>query len=188
MQIVTEEQIKASVAQLETTISTLKVSQGEAESLQKQINSLLTEKKPLDEAMSKAEAAKIKTETAVENNAREIKRLQAELKSKDNDMKTLSSHISSSMSVYNASWQETVMETRSQLGKDANEYSDHKEQLRKNKEQFQKTSDLLGMIDGVRKDILLVGCHRFTRFISLQGHSGRMEVALWNGQHAHHQY
>ena len=151
-----EEQIKASVAQLETTISTLKVSQGEAESLQKQINSLLTEKKPLDEAMSKAEAAKIKTETAVENNAREIKRLQAELKSKDNDMKTLSSHISSSMSVYNASWQEAVMETRSQLEKDANEYSDHKEQLRKNKEQFQKTSDLLGMIDGLRKDILLL--------------------------------
>ena len=151
-----EEQIKASVEQLETTISTLKVSQGEAESLQKQINSLLTEKKPLDEAMSKAEAAKIKTETAVENNAREIKRLQAELKSKDNDMKTLSSHISSSMSVYNASWQETVMETRSQLEKDANEYSDHKEQLRKNKEQFQKTSDLLGMIDGLRKDILLL--------------------------------
>ena len=151
-----EEQIKAAVAQLETTISTLKVSQGEAESLQKQINSLLTEKKPLDEAMSKAEAAKIKTETAVENNAREIKRLQAELKSKDNDMKTLSSHISSSMSAYNASWQEAVMETRSQLEKDANEYSDHKEQLRKNKEQFQKTSDLLGMIDGLRKDILLL--------------------------------
>ena len=70
---------------METTISTLKVSQGEAESLQKQINSLLTEKKPLDEAMVKAEAAKIKTETAVENNAREIKRLQAELKSKDNE-------------------------------------------------------------------------------------------------------
>ena len=106
--------------------------------------------------MSKAEAAKIKTETAVENNAREIKRLQVELKSKDNDMQTLSSHISSSMSVYNASWQETVMETRSQLEKDANEYSDHKEQLRRNKEQFQKTSDLLGMIDGLRKDILLL--------------------------------
>ena len=60
------------------------------------------------------------------------------------------------MSVYNANWQEAVMETRSQLGKDANEYSDHKEQLRKNKEQFQKTSDLLGMIDGLRKDILLL--------------------------------
>lgn len=149
-----EEQIKAAVAQLETVISTLKVTQGEAESLQKQINSLLTEKKPLDEAMVKAETAKIKAETAVDNNAREIKRLQAELKGKEDDMKILSSRISSSMSVYNASWQDTVMETRRQLEKDAYEYGDHKELLRKNKEQFQKTSDLLRMIDGLRKDIL----------------------------------
>lgn len=151
-----EDQIKAAVAQLETVISTLKVTQGEAESLQKQINSLLTEKKPLDEAMVKAEAAKIKTETAVDNNAREIKRLQAELKEKEDDMKILSSRISSSMSAYNAGWQDAVMETRSQLEKDANEYGDHKELLRKNKEQFQKTSDLLRMIDGLRKDILLL--------------------------------
>ena len=122
-------QITIRLSALEEEIAKLKATQQEAENLQMKINTLLEEKKPLDEAKIKAETAKTKAENDVKTNADNIQRLEKAHQELLNNCERLKAEISTHLSDYYDHWQDHTEALRRQLKADAKEYGEHQKQL-----------------------------------------------------------
>ena len=125
-----------------------------AEDLQKSINGLAEEKKPLDIVLQEALRELSSAQNAVINNRERINDLVKILASQMSDRDKLFSELSSQLSVYLPNWQNDIPATRQQLMKDAEEYTRKKKQAEKMSQDINKEEQLQASLKSVCSNIL----------------------------------
>ena len=117
-----EEQIPAAKEAVEGEIQRLSAAQKEAEDLQKDINRLLNEKKPLDETQRKAEKALQQAQNDLDNNQRDIENLQKQNDELKTSLLQLDKELTASLANYDTEWKSHLGNTCTQLRQEAERY------------------------------------------------------------------
>ena len=125
-----------------------KASQRDVERLQKEINKLFQEKKPLDAAKINAEKVKAKAENDVKTNAEAIKRLKMEHAAILQNCELAKTEIGKLLSGYADDWQANTDATCKKLEEDSREYTAHQKQL---SDDTAKRNQVCTLIDAISK-------------------------------------
>ena len=133
-------QIEKALVDVLADIVKLKASQTQVERLQEKINTLLKEKKPLDDAKLKAENAKTKAENDVNRNAEAIIRLDKEYKDFQQECEGIKEELNERLSGYADDWQTDTDAVRKRLKVDAEEYAAHQEQFNEDRNAYDKAN------------------------------------------------
>lgn len=120
------DQINPALEAIELEINHLKESQKAAENLQKEINQRLSDKKPLDDAKSKADKACQEAKTALDNNKRDIDHLRKRIEELNNDIDHLCNEINISIEIFYPTWKTNMAATCEHLSQEAKTYLDNK--------------------------------------------------------------
>ena len=128
-----KEQISPALEAIDLEINRLKELQKVAENLQKEINQRLTDKKPLDDAKSKADKVCQEAKTALDNNKRDIDHLRKLIEELNNDIDKLCNEINISIELYYPSWKSSIAATREHLSQEAKTYLENKSKHEKDK-------------------------------------------------------
>ena len=129
-------------------------SANKAEALQKEINGLLGEKKPLETAQSNADKAKQKAEKDFETNEKEIKDCSEKIEEAEGKKSTLTTQLSTMLHPVYPDWAKDTEGTKTQLKASAKEYTDKKSLRDTHVTQAKTDRILLESICGVKKNIL----------------------------------
>lgn len=127
------EQIPAAKESVEGEILRLSAAQKEAEDLQKDINQLLNEKKPLDDAQRKAEKALQQAQNDLDNNRRDIENLQKQNDELKTSLLQLDNELTSSLADYDPEWKSHWENTCTLLRQEAESYLANKTKHEKDK-------------------------------------------------------
>lgn len=147
-------QIAERLEKNENEAQTLTQSANKAEALQKEINGLLEEKKPLETAQSNADKAKQKAEKDFDANEKEIKDCSEKIEEAEGKKSTLTAQLSTVLQPVYPDWAKDTEGTKTQLKASAKEYTD-KKSLRDTYVTQAKTDKIvLENISGVKKNIL----------------------------------
>lgn len=147
------DRIRERQTELSATEAGLKETQTKAEKLQEQINALLKEKTPLQEAYESAHMAASAADQAVKDNATAIFNLKKNFKDKAADKATLVQEISEAISKFYPRWADDLSSTKDQLKVEADEYDKCKESVRREETELEKLQDKLKVMGEFRKDI-----------------------------------
>ena len=129
-------------------------SANKAEALQKEINGLLGEKKPLETAQSNADKAKQKAEKDFDANEKEIKDCSEKIEEAEGKKSTLTTQLSTTLQPVYPDWAKDTEGTKTQLKASAKEYTDKKSLRDTHVTQAKTDRILLESICGVKKNIL----------------------------------
>lgn len=134
-----------------------KASQRDVERLQKEINKLFLEKKPLDAAKINAEKVKAKAENDVKTNAEAIKRLKMEHAAIRQNCELAKTEIGKLLSGYADDWQANTDATCKKLEEDSREYTAHQKQL---SDDTARRNQVCTLIDAISKicDNIILSC------------------------------
>ena len=146
-------QVAKSADALRRTIAQLEDAQKEAESLQRQINRLLADKKTLDAKKAGAEKAKGEAEAALNANERETARLKSTVDGLKNDIDELNRKLSADLAPFYPQWAEDVAAAKRQLTADANEYAQRQEADKKQRTDIEKATQLLGTLHNLQQSV-----------------------------------
>lgn len=148
-----DEQIAKAADALGRTIAQLEDAQKEAESLQRQINSLLADKKTLDAKKAVAEKAKNEADAALNANEKETARLKSTVDGLKNDIDELNRKLLADLAPFYPQWAEDVAVAKSQLTADANEYAQRQEADKKQCADIEKATQLLGTLHNLQQSV-----------------------------------
>lgn len=148
-----DEQIAKAADALGRTIAQLEDAQKEAESLQRQINSLLADKKTLDAKKAGAEKAKNEADAALNANEKETARLKSTVDGLKNDIDELNRKLLADLAPFYPQWAEDVAVAKSQLTADANEYAQRQEADKKQCADIEKATQLLGTLHNLQQSV-----------------------------------
>lgn len=148
-----DEQIAKAADALGRTIAQLEDAQKEAESLQRQINSLLADKKTLDAKKAGAEKAKNEADAALNANEKETARLKSTVDGLKNDIDELNRRLSADLAPFYPQWAEDVAAAKRQLTADANEYAQRQEADKKQCADIEKATQLLGTLHNLQQSV-----------------------------------
>lgn len=148
-----DEQIVKAADALGRTIAQLEDAQKEAESLQRQINRLLADKKTLDAKKAGAEKAKNEADAALNANEKETARLKSTVDGLKNDIDELNRKLSADLAPFYPQWAEDVAAAKRQLTADANEYAQRQEADKKQCADIEKTTQLLGTLHNLQQSV-----------------------------------
>lgn len=148
-----DEQIAKAADALGRTIAQLEDAQKEAESLQRQINSMLADKKTLDAKKAGAEKAKNEADAALNANEKETARLKSTVDGLKNDIDELNRKLSADLAPFYPQWAEDVAAAKRQLTADANEYAQRQEADKKQCADIEKTTQLLGTLHNLQQSV-----------------------------------
>lgn len=148
-----DEQIAKAADALGRTIAQLEDAQKEAESLQRQINSLLADKKTLDAKKAAAEKAKNETDAALNANEKETARLKSTVDGLKNDIDELNRKLWADLAPFYPQWAEDVAAAKRQLTADANEYAQRQEADKKQCADIEKATQLLGTLHNLQQSV-----------------------------------
>lgn len=148
-----DEQIAKAADALSRTIAQLEDAQKEAESLQRQINSLLADKKTLDAKKAGAEKAKNEADAALNANEKETARLKSTVDGLKNDIDELNRRLSADLAPFYPQWAEDVAAAKRQLTADANEYAQRQEADKKQCADIEKATQLLGTLHNLQQSV-----------------------------------
>lgn len=148
------EQITARLQENKDKVESLDKSFQKAEALQKEINKLLEEKKPLEEARDKANTNKQKAERAVEENANTITDCFNKITEKEKEKAELKSKLSPALQPLYPSWEDQIEATKDQLTEAAKEYNANKTEYSKQVAQATRDEVSIKSIRGTRDDII----------------------------------
>ena len=155
-----------------------KASQRDVERLQKEINKLFQEKKPLDAAKINAEKVKAKAENDVKTNAEAIKRLKMEHAAILQNCELAKTEIGKLLSGYADDWQANTDATCKKLEEDSREYTAHQKQL---SDDTAKRNQVCTLIDAISKicDNIILSCPDWQIAEQPQSYSCRDISAEW---------
>lgn len=155
-----------------------KASQRDVERLQKEINKLFQEKKPLDAAKINAEKVKAKAENDVKTNAEAIKRLKMEQAAILQNCELAKTEIGKLLSGYADDWQANTDATCKKLEEDSREYTAHQKQL---SDDTAKRNQVCTLIDAISKicDNIILSCPDWQIAEQPQSYSCRDISAEW---------
>lgn len=148
-----DEQIAKAADALGRTIAQLEDAQKEAESLQRQINRLLADKKTLDAKKAGAEKAKNEADAALNANEKETARLKSTVDGLKNDIDELNRKLLADLAPFYPQWAEDVAVAKSQLTADANEYAQRQEADKKQCADIEKATQLLGTLHNLQQSV-----------------------------------
>lgn len=148
-----DEQIVKAADALGRTIAQLEDAQKEAESLQRQINRLLADKKTLDAKKAGAEKAKNEADAALNANEKETARLKSTVDGLKNDIDELNRKLLADLAPFYPQWAEDVAAAKRQLTADANEYAQRQEAEKKQCADIEKTTQLLGTLHNLQQSV-----------------------------------
>lgn len=146
-------QVAKAANALRRTIAQLEDAQKEAESLQRQINRLLADKKTLDAKKAEAEKAKSKADAALNANERETARLKSTVDGLKNNIDELKRKLSADLVPCYPQWAEDVSAAKRQLTADANEYAQRQEADKKQCADIEKATQLLGTLHNLQQSV-----------------------------------
>ncbi len=153
-------QIESNLKILDEEIAKLKTALQKAEALQKKINELLEEKKPLVAQSNKADKAKTKAENDVNNNSEAITRLKKDHNDLTIESEEIENEISTQLYGYCENWQMDSESLRSKLRADAKEYGEHQKQLNDHRIKYDKETTLNNSLLQLSQSVLLA-CPRW---------------------------
>ena len=148
-----DEQIAKAADALGRTIAQLEDAQKEAESLQRQINGLLADKKTLDAKKAGAEKAKNEAEAALNANEKETARLKSTVDGLKNNIDELKRKLWADLAPCYPQWAEDVAAAKRQLTADANEYAQRQEADKKQCADIEKAMQLLGTLHNLQQSV-----------------------------------
>lgn len=148
-----DEQIAKAADALGRTIAQLEDAQKEAESLQRQINGLLADKKTLDAKKAGAEKAKNEADAALNANEKETARLKSTVDGLKNDIDELNRKLLADLAPFYPQWAEDVAAAKRQLTADANEYAQRQEADKKQCADIEKATQLLGTLHNLQQSV-----------------------------------
>ena len=148
-----DEQIAKAADALGRTIAQLEAAQKEAESLQRQINGLLADKKTLDAKKAGAEKAKNEADAALNANEKETARLKSTVDGLKNNIDELKRKLLADLAPFYPQWAEDVAAAKSQLTADANEYAQRQEADKKQCADIEKATQLLGTLHNLQQSV-----------------------------------
>ena len=147
-------QIEARLTAIGKETETLTLSSQKAEALQKEINALLEEKKPLEQAKNAADATQQKAEKAFDDNGKAIKEYGtriAEAETKKNELVTT---LSAALKPVYPNWADDIDVTKTQLDTAAKEYKAVKTRRDERAAQAQHNKLLLDGIHNLKDSIV----------------------------------
>lgn len=147
------QQITAKLEQNETAIKTLKESAKKAEALQKEINTLFEEKKPLDTAFSEAEKRRQKAKADVETNAETIKDCTDKLADNEKEKQKQSDKLSPILLPVYPKWESSIAAAIEHLTAAAEEYNSKKSAWTQNVIRCKADSTLINNLQGTKEKI-----------------------------------
>lgn len=147
-------QIAERLEKNEKETRTLTQSANKAEALQKEINGLLGEKKPLETTQSNADKAKQKAEKDFDANEKEIKDCGEKIEEAEGKKSTLTTQLSTVLQPVYPNWAKDTEDTKTQLKAAAKEYTDKKSLRDTHVTQAKTDKIVLESICGVKKNIL----------------------------------
>ena len=125
-----------------------------AEELQREINSLLEHKKPLEKVKNNADAEQRKAEKAVEDNSRTIEDCKKKTVETETKKKELVIKLSSVLQPVYPDWAHDIDATKTQLDTAAKEYNTTKTRRNESASQAQQVQLLLNSIRNIKGDLV----------------------------------
>ena len=133
---------------------TLNDASQKAETLQKEINRLLDQKKPLETVKTSAETDQRKAEKAVDDNNRTIDDCKTKTVENETKKKELATKLSSVLQPVYPEWADNIDATKIQLNEAAKEYKTVKKHREESANQAQQAITLLNGINNIKESIL----------------------------------
>ena len=130
-------------SQITDQLEVLAAQQRQAEDLQRQIEELLADKKPLDIALNLATTNKVKADNAVKTNQERISAQSERVDKCRTQCKELSQKLATHLQNAYPHWREYLEDTRSQLLEKSQEYKHHLEVLRDTRQQLDQEQALI---------------------------------------------
>ena len=171
-------QIEKALVDVSADIVKLKASQTQVVRLQEEINKLLKEKKPLDDAKLKAEKAKTKAENNLNSNAEAILRLDKDYKDLQQTCEDIKEELNKLLSGYADDWQTDADAVCKRLKDDAKEYATHQKQLTDDSNAYDKADTLVKLLSR-NCDSIIQSCPDWQVAEQPQAHPCRDINAEW---------
>lgn len=140
-------QIEARLTAIENETTTLNQSWEKAETLQKEINNLIEQRKPLDKSKEEADKAQINATKAFESNDKDIKDYGTQIAEAETKKAELTAMLSAVLQPVYPDWANDIDTTKTQLNIAAKEYKTVKTRRDERATQAQHTKV---MLDGIR--------------------------------------
>lgn len=147
-------QILASIEQAKAHVEKLDAQLKKAEDLQKTINGLTEEKKPLDEAVQKAERKLSEARNAVTINVSRISDLEKSVVSIDEEREQLDKAITAQLAGYCTNWKDEIPTLQQHLKTEAEEYAGKKREAEQQAQEVEKAETLLESVKSLSDNIL----------------------------------
>ena len=148
------DQIEARLKKNDKETVALTLSSQKAEALQKKINALLEEKKPMEKAKTDADAAQQKAAKAFEDNERTIMDCGVKISESETKKTELDTQLSAVLQPAYPNWADNIEATKTQLDQSAKEYQTTKTQRDRNTTQAQQTKVLLDSLRNTKESIV----------------------------------
>ncbi len=137
-----------------TTIRQLTEQQSSAIALQKRLNQLIVDKKPLEKAQKEAESKLSKSEQKVRENQQEIVNLQNQLKENGIKKTEISESLSTVLSEFYPYWESTPLETRTSLHNDFTVYERNQRKHDNDRHKEQEQATLMEQLETFRQSLM----------------------------------
>ena len=149
-----QDQIDAAKEIAEKRYESLKKDLKKAEELQKRINELLEEKKPLDVALKKAGEKAGEAKKALEDNEKSVLNLKGILQEKTEESGRLTANLSGRLEAFYPGWKEDPEKTRRDLATEAKEYNDQSSACIRKENGLEAARQTISTLQGFKSQIL----------------------------------
>ena len=149
-----QDQIDSAKEDAVNRYESLKKDLKKAEDLQKRINALLEEKKPLDDAFKKAGKRAGEARRAVEDNEKSVLNLKGILQEKTLELGRLTADISGRLGAFYPGWKEDPEKTRRDLAYEAKVYDNQSSECVRKENGLEAARQTISTLQGFRSQIL----------------------------------
>ena len=151
-----ELQLQDALSGLENEMAQLKETQKRAESLQQEIQNALTEKKPLDKALTKAQKEQGDAENAVKQNAERIGDYAEQIQKAEAERTALITQLNAALSSFDADWQKDIATAKNRIERESQEYKKKQDDYSTFSQRLEKAKDSCAQIEDLRWGVLSI--------------------------------
>lgn len=149
-----EHSLQAAISRFESCEKQLKEQQQRAESLQKEIQQAIKDKKPLEVAVSTAQKKHNEAEKKVRENAESIRLFTEQMNTAQQEIGHLREILSDMIAPFYPDWQDNIDAAMSALKSDTQEYTERKEKFETFAKRLSESKNVCNQIAEIRQNIL----------------------------------